>query len=168
MKQNANVKLKDKIRSCTKDRKKVLDSIFGTEGITNATDDISFHQKCEEAKKTIEETVTAEEDTGLQNLAGWTNNNCESINAVLKRQVDWWPQKLVNLILSLYQLVQAQYKELERSLFGHGEYVPTEQFQKLHICSKEEGKIAHFQKFMRQKCENQKTRSHPPMALALF
>ena len=181
MKQNANIKLKDKIGSCTKDRKKVLDSIFGTEGITNATDDISFNQKCEEARKTIEETVpsfqeyfseriqprifdnlAAEEDTGLQNLAGWTNNNCESINAVLKRQVDWRPQKSVNLILSLFQLVQAQYKELERSLFGHGEYVPTEQFQKFQMdpsvwCSlSKEGKIAHFQKFMRQRCENQK------------
>jgi len=53
----------------------------------------------------------------------WTNNNCESINHVLKQAVDWRPQQLPVLIDTLRQLVESQYTEADRAMCGVGDFV---------------------------------------------
>ena len=53
----------------------------------------------------------------------WINNNCESINHVLKQAVDWRPQQLPVLIDTLRQLVESQYTEADRAMCGVGDFV---------------------------------------------
>ena len=53
----------------------------------------------------------------------WTNNNCESINHVLKLAVDWKKQDLPTLIEStINDLIEAQTIEVERAIIGRGNY----------------------------------------------
>ena len=52
----------------------------------------------------------------------WTNNNCESINHVLKQSINWKSQPLVDFVQNLKELVESQYKELRRALFATGQY----------------------------------------------
>lgn len=55
-------------------------------------------------------------------MKDWTNNNCESINHQLKLAVQWKAHPLVDLIEKLQQIVQAQYKNVKRSLLGLGDF----------------------------------------------
>ncbi len=53
----------------------------------------------------------------------WTNNNCESINHVLKSNIKWKPCKTVCEIISVIQSeVALQLRDLRRSLYGEGNY----------------------------------------------
>ena len=64
------------------------------------------------------------------NLINWTNNNCESLNAVIKHAIHWRPQQMQDLVLVLYKLVQSQHKEVERSLVGVGDMQLAPEFKK--------------------------------------
>jgi len=46
-------------------------------------------------------------------MKGWTNNNAQSMNHVLKQMVHWRPQKLLELIANLRTLVEAQYTDYQ-------------------------------------------------------
>ena len=50
----------------------------------------------------------------------WTNNNCESVNHVLKQAVDWKRKPLLDFIQSVNELVDAQFKDLKRALVSIG------------------------------------------------
>ncbi|XP_076030215.1 uncharacterized protein LOC143018598 [Oratosquilla oratoria] len=52
----------------------------------------------------------------------WTNNNCESMNHIYKLQTDGKPQKITDLIDSLERIVQLQYQDMKRALYGEGSY----------------------------------------------
>ena len=52
----------------------------------------------------------------------WTNNNCESINHVLKQAVQWRRNQLPELIHKLRSLVDGQYADADRALCGSGDY----------------------------------------------
>lgn len=66
-------------------------------------------------------------------VPSWTNNNCESANHVLKILTQWKKKSLSELIDIMYEHVQTQYKDVERSLTGRGEYrlVPECQIYKI-------------------------------------
>ena len=53
---------------------------------------------------------------------GWTNNNCESYNHVLKVTVDWKPQSLLDFVSKETEAAEAYYKDLKRALFNRGPY----------------------------------------------
>jgi len=53
----------------------------------------------------------------------WTNNNCESINHVLKHSVQWRPQQLPALIAKISAVVDAQHIEADRALCGRGKFM---------------------------------------------
>ena len=53
----------------------------------------------------------------------WTNNNCESVNHVLKQAVNWKPQPLLKLVDLLKGLGQTQNSDVTRALFDLGDYV---------------------------------------------
>ena len=63
----------------------------------------------------------------------WTNNNCESLNHVLKQKLDWRPKKLVELIEKLHEVVIQQFSEEKRAIFGMGEFYLDESFQKFCV-----------------------------------
>ena len=66
----------------------------------------------------------------LQHESLWTNNNCESVNHMFKRTIDWKPQRLPELIRTLHSLVKLQYADLKRSLFGQANFKLHDNFLK--------------------------------------
>ena len=56
------------------------------------------------------------------------NNNCESVNHMLKLAIDWKPQQITNLVHHLRTVVNTQYSDLKRSLCGQGEFYLVPQF----------------------------------------
>jgi hypothetical protein len=66
----------------------------------------------------------------LQHESLWANNNCESVNLMFKRAIDWKPQRLPELIRTLHSLVKLQYADLKRSLCGQGNFQLLDSFLK--------------------------------------
>lgn len=56
---------------------------------------------------------------------GWTNNNVESINHVLKNVNQWRQNKLPDLIRNIKAAVSMQYADAEKAVYGEGEYLLT-------------------------------------------
>ena len=52
----------------------------------------------------------------------WTNNNCESVNHILKQAVQWRRNQLPDLIDKMRSLVDGQYADADRELCGRGDY----------------------------------------------
>ena len=52
----------------------------------------------------------------------WTNNNCESLNNILKLSTNWKSSKLPDLIDKLHRIVKLQYADMKRALHGQGNY----------------------------------------------
>lgn len=52
----------------------------------------------------------------------WTNNNCESLNNILKLSTNWKILKLPDLIEKMYLIVKVQYADMRRALHGHRNY----------------------------------------------
>jgi len=65
---------------------------------------------------------------------GWTNNNAESYNHVLKNKTNWKQMKTVNALVSaVADLVQLQMKDLQRALHGAGNFILTGPFARHHV-----------------------------------
>jgi len=117
-------------------RKKITDGLFGTDGVSSCVDVIAFDEAAEkfrhgtlqqaapETQQYIERRILALLRLNVSaGKSGWTNNNAESMNHVLKQMVQWRPQKLPELIANLRTLVEAQYTEADRALCGRGDFV---------------------------------------------
>ena len=73
--------------------------------------------------------IIPSEKTGIKK---WTNNNAESINHAIKKAVDWKKGSLMELVNTLNLLVCDQLKNIERALFGFGDFVLAPQWA--HYC----------------------------------
>ena len=51
----------------------------------------------------------------------WTNNNCESVNHVLKQAIDWKSKPLTDLVTTLHTLVQGQFLDLRSAIIDEQE-----------------------------------------------
>jgi len=60
--------------------------------------------------------------------SAWNNNNCESVNHMLKLAVDWKPQRVSVLVNLLRSVVHTQYTDIRRALCGQGEFQLTKEF----------------------------------------
>ena len=69
--------------------------------------------------KSLKEHVWSRDD---ESLNFWTNNNCESVNHVLKNFLDWKVVKVSHLIDSLGKIIKSQYKDILRSFSGEGAF----------------------------------------------
>ena len=106
--------------------------MVGEDGIINANDAVCFEEKCEEVEqlsqsisrsfqKRIKEKLNKkrQEPEGIAKTdRQWTNNNCESLNHVLKQTIDWKSQPLMDPIESVKERMESQFKELRRSIVG--------------------------------------------------
>ena len=54
---------------------------------------------------------------------GWTNNNSESINHILKQYTQWRPQHLLELINKLRQIVNQQFMEVDRIITSLNDFM---------------------------------------------
>ena len=73
------------------------------------------------------------EDAGLG--CPFTTNACESINAVLKRKVNYKKYELPAFVHHLKSLIDKQERELERAVIGRGKYALEGNFSTYKIYS---------------------------------
>ena len=150
LRQNVNQKLTDAAVDKA-DKFMLIDKMFGEEGIINADDTVCFDEKCEEFEslcqsvsgsflryfqKRVKENLNkkrSEPDTVANADKQWTNNNCESLNHVLKQSIQWKSQPLTDLIEQAEELVNAQFTDLRRSLFGSGCFVLAESHKQFAV-----------------------------------
>ncbi|KAG0724914.1 hypothetical protein GWK47_039633 [Chionoecetes opilio] len=120
LRDNASRYLSHQVGASSKDRNKITDDIFGTDGLINLDSTFHFEQKANDLQnltatdypkfnKYFEGRV---KNLLLDNVNGphrtdnhtrlWTNNNCESMNNQLKLSVDWKPKKLPDLIEAIH------------------------------------------------------------------
>ena len=63
----------------------------------------------------------------------WTNNNCESVNNLLKLDLNWKPARLTDLVSHIYDLVRLQYEDVRRAMFGQGDFQLAPQFARHYV-----------------------------------
>ena len=154
LRQNANQKLVDDAID-KREKDKIMGMLFGEEGIINADDTVCFEQKSAEfdaycsnstvsfqtyfQKRLKEQLRTKVNEPVRHNIvsAGWTNNNCESINHVLKQAVDWKSKSLLELVSILEKRVSGQYSELRGALLGTGEFRLADTHQQFELTKTE-------------------------------
>jgi hypothetical protein len=120
--------------SKTDEYRNIRTAILGTKGLASCTDTVSFDASVDRIRKqelrNAPETFLAYFDQHVVPLlranvvacrVGWTNNNAESVNHVLKQSVQWRPQQLPELVLKLKALVIGQHTEADRALVGRGD-----------------------------------------------
>ena len=162
-------------------RQQILDSIFGSRGISVADTQIVYEERVKNAKHIID-TYTSEETLNYFNNRllpvirkhvvtpyqqgfineNWTNNNSESINHMFKQCTGWKPQALPDLVHKMYELVAGQYSDLEKALFGMGNFRLAETHRDFYVSpaawslkSREERKKI-YQKFLKGKNSSQR------------
>jgi len=64
----------------------------------------------------------------------WTNNNCESINNIVKLSTGWKILKIPDLIEQLYNIVRLQYADIRRAIHGQGNHEVVQALRK-HVIS---------------------------------
>ena len=52
----------------------------------------------------------------------WTNNNCESLNHILKLDAKWRTSKTPELIELIHQVTVLHFRDFRRALYGEGNY----------------------------------------------
>jgi len=97
----------------------------------------------------------------IQNLAktdrGWTNNNAESMNNILKIDTNWTPQSSPDLINKISDVIKLHLIDLRRALYGTGNYRLCSQYKKFYIkeavfrAKCKENRDNYFYKFLRCK-----------------
>ena len=145
LEENTRRLLVDKLGTEKKKREEVLKEVFRTR--PQADDSILFSRQAEEIESKYEAAVPAFVDYFRKRLRPaiekhviaknsnaticWTNNNCESMNHILKLSCDWKPQRLPELIRRLESVVRGQMQEVRRALHGQGEFVLAPAYAKL-------------------------------------
>ena len=70
---------------------------------------------------------------GNMNWYTGQNNNCESMNHILKLNINWIPQSLPTLIDIIHNIVKSQYTNVERAVSGKGEYQLDSKFRHFSV-----------------------------------
>lgn len=137
---NALDYLRDKIGCNTTDRDAVLTAIFGQHGMTHADSHVIYEIRTEQAEDIITEKAPSfhqyfkrtmkpllDENINCvlsraEVVPGWTNNNAESMNHVIKMAIDWQPKAIPTLVDTLRDIIKGQYIDAERAMIGRGDY----------------------------------------------
>lgn len=138
--------LKDNIRhflerhgSDHKDRERILDIIFGEDGIVFSNDDIQYSKHCDDLRpyfekypkfaiyweRFLEGKIQKHVFDPLKNgniSKLWTNNNSESMNNRIKQVADWKQHKLPEIIPKLERISNMQMLNLRRALYRDGDF----------------------------------------------
>ena len=116
-------------------RRNIIDQMFATDGIIKCDDEYEKAIKINRLEATcfefealhsfivskIKPALLSNQYTSSDgNL--WTNNNCESMNNVIKIATDWKIQKVPQLINVIKGIVQKQYLDLKASIYGSGNF----------------------------------------------
>lgn len=160
LKDNVSHYLRNNVGVNCKDRADILDKIFGENGILNATYVYQYEARSAHLLtwpvasngqfnayfvKTLEPKLNFNNLTkeGPASASKWTNNNVESMNNLMKIDIDWKPQSTPTLINTMGSMVELQFLDLKRALYNKGNY-------RLHVFS---GKFAIREDIYRNKTE---------------
>ena len=131
--------LQTKVGVPQQERKCISRSIFGENGIVNANDSFDFDVKSKHVLKQVEKfqkfsdyfrkklkpTVEAyvnDPSRKSKSMTNWTNNNCESLNHIMKLDANWKVRNTPALIRMLHDMTLLHFKDLKRALYGDGNY----------------------------------------------
>ena len=133
MKDNVSEYLKNSLGSTDKQRSDIISKLFGSNGLVAAEEFESMSGNLisenpefaryfdSRLKNRLLEHVN-KSPKQLQHERLWTNNNCESMNHVFKRAVDWKHQPLPELVRSLNGVARIHFVDLRRAIYGTGNY----------------------------------------------
>ena len=144
--------MENKVGYPISDRKEINELVFGENGLIKAVDVDTYNVRLERIKRLI--TSKDENVRGKQFLpyfvnkwvptlhdfvikpsligkvsTGWTNNNCESANHILKTATQWKLMDLSKFIAKVEQIVEGEKMERCRAVRGTGNFRLTEQFK---------------------------------------
>ncbi|KAL3873493.1 hypothetical protein ACJMK2_036603 [Sinanodonta woodiana] len=142
LKKNVTDYLKNMVGVNVQDRKSVLNTLFGDEGITQADNSVVLDERIKHATDIISEKASGFQPyfekrmlpilkdhvnypSRVKNVdAHWTNNNAESVNNIMKIGTNWKQKNISDLIDILQSIVSSQYKDAKRALieFGRGNF----------------------------------------------
>ena len=118
----------------------ITNLIFGTDGLTMTKNQVIFDARKTELNTYIQlhppDFATYFDSHLLPKLQNnldialrhddiqpnWTNNNAESVNHILKLQIDWRSRTVPQLVDLLEDKVRAQFTDLERAIIGQGNF----------------------------------------------
>ena len=136
--ENLKRQLKNKVGMPEKSSKQIVGEIFGPDGLTSLDTSVSFAQKASEIERrfgekvgsylteklipTIREHVFEISKTDERIPINWKNNHCESINHILKLNLNWKPAKIPDLIKMLEKEVSLQESLTRGALYGTGNF----------------------------------------------
>ena len=126
-------------------REQIIGLAFGPDGVSTATDSAAFDVRVSMLMQCVRHSVRQSSanitvymnDRIVLKLCNncelmwsnawiaqyaWNNNNCESINNVLKIRLDWKPARVSDLVDHLQELVHLQDSDIRRALSGQGNY----------------------------------------------
>ena len=94
----------------------------------------------------------------------WTNNNCESLNHIMKLDAKWKPGNTPQMITLLHDIVALHFKDFRRALYGSGNYrlvknqrirfnIPKDTWRKMN----DEDKSAKFKEFLKNQYKRKPT-----------
>ncbi|GFR99689.1 hypothetical protein ElyMa_004535000 [Elysia marginata] len=173
LKSNMILYLRDKVGVATRTRNNIVSAVFGPGGVTSSPTIAVFEERLNNIQTTINDQNAAylqhftsrvlpilqqNLDTMLTRTEAshdWTNNNCESMNHILKMKIDWRPQAIPQLIDFIHEIVKGHYTDIERAIMGRGEYRLHEDFKEYFVqpavwCTKtDEQRRRHMEKFER-------------------
>ncbi|CAG2210310.1 unnamed protein product [Mytilus edulis] len=137
MKNNISDHLKNKVGCNDKDRLQIIDNIFGSNGLVTTDDSVEFDLKSNEIaekypqfatyfKANLKYRLFDHVSVPMKQLKNqdrlWTNNNCESINHVFKKSINWKPLSLQDLVTNLHDITKVHFADLKRAIYGTGNY----------------------------------------------
>ena len=133
--------LRDDVGLDESNRDRLVNYIFGPHGLLTASDDEEFSDRVLLIKQFASNTIgNTSFDKYLDHVSEairigifrpmrsgiicdkWTNNNCESVNHLLKAALKWKTRKLPDLIEELQVVISTQAKDIERAIYGAGDY----------------------------------------------
>jgi hypothetical protein len=171
LKDNVSEYLKNKISVNNSERHNVVEKIFGSAGVLDANDTFEFEERSDfllsdlnmypSFRQYYDRTLKPKLLLNIQNLAktdrGWTNNNAESMNNILKIDTNWTPQSTPDLINKISDVIKLHLIDLRRALYGTGNYRLCSQYKKLYIkeavfrAKSKENRDNYLYKFLRCK-----------------
>ena len=94
----------------------------------------------------------------------WTNNNCESLNHIMKLDAKWKPGTTPLMIDLLHDIATLHFKDFRRALYGGGNYGLVKNQKKRFGISKdmwrklnEEERLSKFSTFLKNECKQKST-----------
>ena len=138
LEQNMKRHLKDRVGLSEIEEKRVIESIFGKDGLLHSDSSFEFEKKSTEIERKFGERVgpylTNKMIPALRENVfkvqakskfvpmDWKNNNCEAMNHILKLNSNWQPCRLPDLVEKIFKETQFQYRNVRAALHGHGDY----------------------------------------------